>query len=250
MRTALITGGSAGLGLALTKDLAAHGWHVVVDGRDVERLQHSVGSLPGTITQVAGDVTDPAHRQALAAAVARTGRLDLLVHNASTLGPTPLPPLAEVDPDGLDDVWLTNVAAPLALTQLVLPALRASGGVLVGISSDAAVEHYEGWGAYAASKAALDQVTLTLGAENPEIAAYAIDPGDMRTAMHQAAFPGEDISDRPLPETVVPAIRILLRQRPANGRYRAAEFALATARAAQPVGNGVIPSADQRGVSA
>ncbi len=147
------------------------------------------------------------------------------MHNASTLGPTPLPALAEVDLDGFDDVWLTNVAAPLALTQLLLPALRASGGVLVGISSDAAVEHYEGWGAYAASKAALDQVTLTLGAENPEIAAFAVDPGDMRTAMHQAAFPGEDISDRPLPETVVPAIRTLLRQRPGNGRYRAADFA-------------------------
>lgn len=225
MHTALITGGSAGLGLALTRDLAADGWHVVVDGRDATRLQEAVGSLPGTITQVAGDVTDPAHRAALAAAVATSGRLDLLVHNASTLGPTPLPPLAEVDPDGLDDVWHTNVAAPLALTQLVLPALRASGGVLVGISSDAAVEHYEGWGAYAASKAALDHVTLTLGVENPQVAAYAIDPGDMRTAMHQAAFPGEDISDRPLPETVVPAIRALIRERPASGRYRAADFA-------------------------
>src|SRR6476661_10195741 len=229
MHTALITGGSAGLGLALTTDLAADGWHVVVDGRDGARLQQAVGRLPGSITQVAGDVTDPAHRRALAAAVATTGRLDLLVHNASTLGPTPLPALADVDPEGLDDVWLTNVAAPLALTQLLLPALRASGGVLVGISSDAAVEHYEGWGAYAASKAALDHVTLTLGAENPQIAAYALDPGDMRTAMQQAAFPGEDISDRPLPETVVPAIRTLLRRRPVNGRYRAADFAVVAA---------------------
>jgi NAD(P)-dependent dehydrogenase (short-subunit alcohol dehydrogenase family) len=227
MHTALITGGSAGLGLALTRSLAADGWHVVVDGRDAARLKEAVGSLHGTITQVAGDVTDPAHREALAAAVTATGRLDLLVHNASTLGPTPLPALAEVDLDGFDDVWLTNVAAPLALTQLLLPALRASAGILVGISSDAAVEHYEGWGAYAASKAALDQVTLTLGAENQEIAAYAVDPGDMRTAMHQAAFPGEDISDRPLPETVVPAFRALLGQRPVNGRYRAADFAVA-----------------------
>jgi NAD(P)-dependent dehydrogenase (short-subunit alcohol dehydrogenase family) len=225
MHTALITGGSAGLGLALARDLAADGWHVVIDGRDAARLKHAAETLDGTVTLVGGDVTDPAHRQALAAAVAASGRLDLLVHNASTLGPTPLPHLAEVSPDDLDDVWLTNVAAPLALTQLLLPALRASGGVLVGISSDAAVEHYEGWGAYAASKAALDQLTLTLGAENPEISAYAVDPGDMRTAMHQAAFPGEDISDRPLPETVVPAIRNLVRQRPANGRYRAADFA-------------------------
>ena len=226
MHTALITGGSAGLGLALTSDLAADGWHVVVDGRDAARLQQAVGALDGTITQVAGDVTDPAHRQALAAAVTATGRLDLLVHNASTLGPTPLPALADVDLDGFDDVWLTNVAAPLALTQLLLPALRASGGVVVGVSSDAAVEHYEGWGAYAASKAALDQVILTIGAENSEVAAYAVDPGEMRTAMHQAAFPGEDISDRPLPESVVPALRALLRQRPGNGRYRAADFAV------------------------
>ena len=225
MHTALITGGSAGLGLALTRDLAADGWHVVVDGRDAARLDQAVGSLDGTITQLAGDVTDPDHRQSLAAAVTATGRLDLLVHNASTLGPTPLPALAEVDLDGFDGVWLTNVAAPLALTQLLLPALRAFGGVLVGISSDAAVEHYEGWGAYAASKAALDHVVLTLGAENPQIAAYAVDPGDMRTAMHQAAFPGEDLSDRPLPEAVVPALRALLRARPANGRYRAGDFA-------------------------
>jgi NAD(P)-dependent dehydrogenase (short-subunit alcohol dehydrogenase family) len=225
MHTALITGGSAGLGLALTRSLAADGWHVVVDGRDAARLQEAVGSLDGTLTPVAGDLTDPAHRRALADVVTTTGRLDLLVHNASTLGPTPLPHLAELDLDAFDDVWHTNVAAPLALTQLLLPALRAARGLLVSISSDAAVEHYEGWGAYAASKAALDHVTLTLGAENPEIAAYAVDPGDMRTAMHQAAFPGEDISDRPLPESVVPAFRTLLRRRPATGRYRAADLA-------------------------
>jgi len=225
MNTALVTGGSAGLGLALARDLAADGWHVVVDARDADRLAHVVGSLHGRVTAVAGDVTDPDHREALAAAALATGRLDLLVHNASTLGPTPLPALADLDLDALDGVWLTNVVAPLALTQLVLPALRATGGTLLGISSDAAVEHYEGWGAYAASKAALDQVVLTLGAENPEVAAYAVDPGDMRTAMHQAAFPGEDISDRPLPESVVPALRALLRTRPASGRYRASELA-------------------------
>ena len=225
MNTALVTGGSAGLGLALARDLAADGWHVVVDARDADRLAHVVGSLHGRVTAVAGDVTDPDHRAARAAAALATGRLALLVHNASTLGPTPLPALADLDLDALDGVWLTNVVAPLALTQLVLPALRATGGTLLGISSDAAVEHYERWGAYAASKAALDQVVLTLGAENPEVAAYAVDPGDMRTAMHQAAFPGEDISDRPLPESVVPALRALLRTRPASGRYRASELA-------------------------
>jgi NAD(P)-dependent dehydrogenase (short-subunit alcohol dehydrogenase family) len=229
MHTAIVTGGSAGLGLALARDLALDGWHVVVDARDAARLAAAVrsidGSVTGVVTGVPGDVTDPSHRHALAAAAPATGRLDLLVHNASTLGPTPLPALADLDLDGLDGTWLTNVAAPLALTQLVLPTLRASAGALVGISSDAAVEHYEGWGAYAASKAALDHVVLTLGAENPEIAAYAVDPGDMRTAMQQAAFPGEDISDRPLPESVVPALRALLRSRPANGRYKAADFA-------------------------
>jgi NAD(P)-dependent dehydrogenase (short-subunit alcohol dehydrogenase family) len=239
MHTALVTGGSAGLGRALTRDLVADGWHVVVDARDGRRLADGVAELDGldgTVTQVAGDVADPAHREALVAAVAEAGRLDLLVHNASTLGPTPLPALADLDLDGFDEVWLTNVVAPLALTQQLLPALRASRGTVVGISSDAALEHYEGWGAYAASKAALDQLTLTIGAENPEVSAYAVDPGDMRTAMHQAAFPGEDISDRPLPETVVPALRALLRQRPANGRYRAADFAVAAASPTVPQG--------------
>lgn len=224
MQTALVTGGSAGLGLALAQDLAADGWHVVIDGRDGDRLRGATASIRGEVTAVAGDITDPHHRAELAAVVERVGRLDLLVHNASTLGPSPLPALAELDLDAFDDVWLTNVVAPLALTQAVLAALRRAHGVVVSISSDAAVEHYEGWGAYAASKAALDHLTLTIGAENPDLAAYAVDPGDMRTAMHQAAFPGEDISDRPLPVIVVPALRALLHARPVSGRYRAADF--------------------------
>jgi NAD(P)-dependent dehydrogenase (short-subunit alcohol dehydrogenase family) len=171
-------------------------------------------------------VSDQSHRERLADQVQELGgRLDLLVNNASTLGPTPLLPLADLPAEELDHIWRTNVAAPLALTRALLPALRAAGGVLLNVSSDAAVEHYEGWGGYAASKAALDHLTLTLGAENPWLAAYAVDPGDMRTAMHQAAFPGEDISDRPLPETVVPQLLALLRQRPPSGRYRAAAFA-------------------------
>ena len=148
----------------------------------------------------------------------------MLVHNASTLGPLPLRPLRELPAAGLADVWRTNVGAPLALTQLLLPVLHRSGGVLLTISSDAAVEHYPTWGVYGASKAASDHLTLTLGAEE-DLPAYAVDPGDMRTAMHQAAFPGEDISDRPLPEGVVPALRALVRARPANGRYRAGDFA-------------------------
>ena len=225
MSVALITGGSSGLGRALAHALATEGWRVIVDGRDAGRLSTSVRH-PG-ILAVPGDVTNDWHRGALAAAVEREGRLDLLVHNASTLGPTPLPRLAAVTVEDLDLVWRTNVAAPLALTVDLLPALVASRGALVSISSDAGVEHYEGWGLYGASKAALDHLTLTAGAENPEIAAYAVDPGDMRTPMHQDAFPGEDISDRPLPDTVVPHLLALLAARPRSGRYRAADAPVA-----------------------
>jgi NAD(P)-dependent dehydrogenase (short-subunit alcohol dehydrogenase family) len=231
MKTALVTGASAGLGLALTRALAADDWTVVVDARGRDRLAQAVDSLGPHVRAVAGDVTDPQHRARLVEVVETTGRLDLLVHNASTLGQTPLPPLAELRPEAFDETWLTNVAAPLALTQALLPLLRTSSGTLLSISSDAAVEHYPGWGGYAATKAALDHVTLTLGEENPTIAAYAVDPGDLRTALHQAAFPGEDISDRPLPETAVPALLELVRRRPPNGRYRAADFADAAGRA-------------------
>lgn len=225
MSVALITGGSAGLGRALAHALADEDWRVVVDGRDPDRFS-SAADHPG-IVAIPGDVTNEWHRGALAAAVEREGRLDLLVHNASTLGPTPLPRLDEVRTDDLHQVWRTNVAAPLALTADLLPLLVASRGTLVSISSDAGVEHYEGWGLYGASKAALDHLTLTFGAENPEITTYAVDPGDMRTQMHQDAFPGEDISDRPLPEAVVPHLLALLEVRPASGRYRAADFPVA-----------------------
>lgn len=229
MSVALITGGSAGLGRALARALAADGWQVVVDGRDAGRLA-AAADHPGVVG-VPGDVTNEWHCGALAAAVEREGRLDLLVHNASTLGPTPLPRLEDATTEALHQVWRTNVGAPHALTAELLPLLVASRGTLLSISSDAGVEHYEGWGLYGASKAALDHLTLTFGAENPEIAAYAVDPGDMRTQMHQDAFPGEDISDRPLPETVVPHLLALLATRPASGRYRAADFP-----AALPVG--------------
>ena len=226
MSTAVVTGGSAGLGKALARALAAQGWEVVIDGRDGARLEEAAAEIGDGCRPVVGDVTDPRHRERLAHQVRELGgRLDVLVNNASTLGPTPLQPLADLGAEALHDIWLTNAAAPLALTQALLPALRAAGGVLLNVSSDAAVEHYETWGGYAASKAALDHLTLTLGAENPWLAAYAVDPGDMRTAMHQAAFPGEDISDRPLPETVVPHLLALLRLRPPSGRYRAAAFA-------------------------
>lgn len=225
MTTALITGGSAGLGRALAAALVHDGWAVIIDARNADRLHEAARGIGPGVQALPGDVTDPTHREELVRAVEEHGGLDLLVNNASTIGPSPMPTVAAIDANALDDIWLTNVAAPLALAQALLPHLRRADGALVNISSDAAVEHYEGWGGYAASKAALDHLTLTLAAEEPGLRAYAVDPGDMRTAMHQAAFPGEDISDRPLPEAVVPALLALVRARPESGRYRAAEFA-------------------------
>ncbi|MCF6377980.1 SDR family oxidoreductase [Nocardioides KLBMP 9356] len=221
-RVALVTGGSAGLGLALTRALAADGWHVITDGRSPEKFKEA--ELPDGVTTILGDLTDGDHREDLRIEVERHGRLDLLVHNASTLGPLPMKQLSGVDIADLTQMWRTNIGGPLVLTSLLLPWLRVADGVLLSISSDAAVNHYETWGLYGASKAALDHVTLTYGAETG-LTAYAVDPGDMRTAMHQDAFPGEDISDRPLPETVVPSILTLLDQRPDSGRYRAEDFA-------------------------
>ena len=218
---ALVTGGSAGLGLALCHELARRGWRVVTDGRNEERF--TAAGLPAGVTVVVGDLTDADHRDRLRTEVERHGRLDLLVHNASTLGPLPMRPLTEVDAGDLASVWRTNVGGPLVLTSALLPWLREADGVLLSISSDAAVNHYETWGLYGASKAALDHLTLTYATETG-VRAYAVDPGDMRTAMHQDAFPGEDISDRPLPETVVPRLLALLDARPESGRYVAADL--------------------------
>lgn len=222
--TALITGASKGLGRALTLALADRGWRIVIDARTPAALAAVAAGRP-SVVPVPGDVTDPAHRIALRDAVADLGRLDLLVNNASDLGPSPLPVLGRYPIDDLRSVYETDVVAPLALTQLLLPALRAARGVIVNISSDAAVEAYPGWGGYGSAKAALDQVAAVLGAEEPDLAVYAVDPGDMRTDMHQAAFPDEDISDRPAPESVVPGLLRLLDDRPASGRYRASEWA-------------------------
>ncbi len=227
MPTALITGGSKGLGLALATDLIADGWRVVVDARTGSVLDAAAATAtgPGTLVPLAGDITDAGHRSALAGSAGP--RLDLLVLNASTLGTTPLPPLATYDTAALRHVFETNTVAPLALAQLVLPAVRAAGGTVLAISSDAAVEPYPGWGAYGASKAALDHLARVLGVEEGEnaVRVYAVDPGDMRTDMHAAAFPGEDISDRPDPATVVPALRTLAAGDRPSGRYTAAELA-------------------------
>ncbi|MEZ5092862.1 SDR family NAD(P)-dependent oxidoreductase [Nocardioides sp.] len=220
---ALVTGGSSGLGRELVLSLAARGWTVVTDGRRADRLAELAD--PGIVT-VPGDLTDADHRTALRAELTGLGRLDLLVHNAGTLGPSPLPRLETITPDQLQQTWRPNVGAPLVLTGELLDLLVASRGTVVAITSDAAVEHYPGWGLYGASKAALEHLVLTYAAENPELTAYAVDPGDLRTEMHQAAFPGEDISDRPLPETVVPHLLALVDRRPPSGRYRAAEVSL------------------------
>lgn len=226
MPLALITGASRGFGLALATSLAELGWDLIVDGRNAATLNAATEPLGPAVTAVPGDVADPAHRVELAAAAARAGRLDLLVNNASTLGPSPLPALARYPVDALEEVFRTNTLAPLALTQALLPYL-APGGTIVNVTSDAAAEAYEGWGGYGASKAALDRISAVLGAEHPQIHVYAFDPGDMRTAMHQDAFPGEDISDRPEPETVVPSLLRLLEEAPPSGRYRASDLLVA-----------------------
>lgn len=217
---ALITGASQGLGGAWAAELLRLGWEVVGDARDDVRLRQSLPSARA----VPGDVTDPAHRAALVDAVG--GRLDLLVNNASELGPSPLPTLAAIALPAVRTVFETNVLAPLALTQALLPALRSAGGTIVNVSSDAAVSAYPGWGGYGASKAALDQLSAVLAVEEPEVRVYAVDPGDLRTAMHQRAFPGEDISDRQDPQGIVPALLRLVRERPASGRYLAADWAV------------------------
>jgi NAD(P)-dependent dehydrogenase (short-subunit alcohol dehydrogenase family) len=221
---ALVTGASQGLGRALAAELAWDGWRVIVDARDGERLARAVAEMPGRVTAVPGDVASPVHRARLAAAVRAAGRLDLLVNNASALGPSPLPRLADLPLWELDRVLSVNVVAPLALLQLLARRLEDAGGAVVNVSSDAAVEAYEGWGGYGASKAALDRLTAVAAVEHPRLRVYAFDPGDMATGMHQRAFPGEDIGDRPPPESVVPALLRLVRDGRPSGRYRAADL--------------------------
>ncbi len=222
-RTAIVTGGSRGLGLALVRSLAAAGWHVVTDGRDPVALGTTAGGIAGVVA-IPGDVTDAGHRAALVAAAG--GPIDLLVNNAGGLGPSPLPALADYPLGALADLFVVNVVAPIGLIQAALPHL-APGAVVVDITSDASVEAYEGWGGYGATKAALDHAGRVLAAERPDLRVLSIDPGDMRTQMHQDAFPGEDISDRPPPEDSVPAILALVDGDQSSGRYRASEVVAA-----------------------
>ena len=234
----MITGASRGLGRALAAGLAREGYDLIIDARDAAALDAAAGAVRlaagdtavghtvvgTTVTAVPGDVTDPAHRAVLLAAAEAAGRLDLLVNNAGTLGASPLPALADYPPDQLRAAFEVNVIAPIALTQLMLPLLRASGGAVLNITSDAAVEAYAGWGGYGAAKAALEQASNVLAAEEVGLRVWWADPGDLRTDMHQRAFPGEDISDRPWPETVVPAFIRLVAERLPSGRYRAAHL--------------------------
>ena len=230
MPVAVITGASQGLGLALARSLAERGWSLVLDARGVDRLAEATRDLPGGPHRVVpGDVTDPTHRSALSDAAAQLGGADLLVNNASTLGRSPLPAFADLEAATYTRILGVNVVAPMALTQVLLPQLREHAGIVLNISSDAAVEPYETWGGYGSAKAALDHASRILAAEEPLLRVYAVDPGDMRTAMHRDAFPGEDISDRPLPETVVPALLRLLEGDHASGRVRAADLQAVTA---------------------
>jgi NAD(P)-dependent dehydrogenase (short-subunit alcohol dehydrogenase family) len=223
MPTAIITGASRGLGLALARALAQRGWALVLDARgtaDLERVARELGSVTEVVA-LPGDVSDDWHRGALVEAAG--DEIDLLVNNASVLGPSPQPALTQYPLRELECVYSVNVLAPLALAQLVVPRLP-EGGCIINVTSDAAIEPYEGWGGYGSSKAALEQLSAILAAEQPALRVYAADPGDMRTHMHQEAFPGQDISDRPAPEDSVPGLLTLVEGRLPSGRYRAKDL--------------------------
>jgi NAD(P)-dependent dehydrogenase (short-subunit alcohol dehydrogenase family) len=220
-RVALVTGASRGLGLALTGSLVKEGWTVVVDARHPADLAAAVTDLGDGVFGVAGDVTDPDHRRRLGVTVESLGGLDLLVNNASFLGPSPQPRLDAYPLEVFRRVYEVNAVAPLALIQELLPLLRRSHGVVINVTSDAAVEGYQGWGGYGSSKAALEQITRVLAAEEPELRFYWVDPGDMNTRMQEEAFPGEDVSDRPPPDESVPGLLHLISARPPSGRYLA-----------------------------
>jgi NAD(P)-dependent dehydrogenase (short-subunit alcohol dehydrogenase family) len=221
-KTALITGASRGLGLALARSLAAEDWSLIIDARGAEDLEAARAELADltSVAAIPGDVRNEEHRRALAGAARDAGGLDALVNNASILGPSPQPALLDYPLDALEEVYRANTLAPLALIQAVRSELKP-GARILNVTSDAAIEPYEGWGGYGSSKAALEQLSNILAAENPDLRVYRVDPGDMRTRMHQEAFPGEDISDRPLPEESVPGLLGLLRGDLPSGRYEA-----------------------------
>lgn len=226
-RTALITGASRGLGLALARELAGRGWALIVDARGATALEAARAELAarGRVVAVAGDVTDAAHRSAIAAAARALGGLDAIINNASILGPSPQPGLLDYPLDALELVYRTNVIAPLAVLQDLRTELKPDAHI-INITSDAGVEAYAGWGGYGSSKAALEQLSAILAAENPGLHVYWVDPGDMNTQMQQEAYPGEDISDRPPPEESVPGLVELLEGERPSGRYKARELSV------------------------
>jgi NAD(P)-dependent dehydrogenase (short-subunit alcohol dehydrogenase family) len=224
MPVAIITGASRGLGLALARALAHRHWTLIIDARErgpLERAARELGAVTDVVA-VRGDVSDARHRDNLIEAAG--AQINLVVNNASVLGPSPMPGLATYPVRELERVYAVNVLGPLAIAQLAVPRLPA-GGVIINMTSDAAVEPYEGWGGYGSSKAALEQISSILAAEHPSLHIFAVDPGDMRTRMHQDAFPGEDISDRPPPEDSVPGLLALIDNPPPSGRYRARALA-------------------------
>jgi NAD(P)-dependent dehydrogenase (short-subunit alcohol dehydrogenase family) len=228
-KNAIVTGASRGLGRALAAELADAGWNVIIDARGEDGLALAAARIGRDIIAIPGDITDSTHRAALLAALG--GRpLHLLVNNAGILGPSPLPNVADFDADALQTIFDVNVIAPLQLTQAALPLLRASHGIVLDVTSDAAIEAYPGWGGYGAAKAATEQLRNVLAAEEPDVTVWRVDPGNLRTDMHQLAFPGEDISDRPVPESVAPGLLGLLFERPASGRYRLSDFVPAATR--------------------
>lgn len=224
-RTAIVTGASRGLGLATAQALAADRWQVIMDARDPDSLEAAAEQVEGA-RAIPGDVSDPEHREQLIVESARAGGLDLLMNNASVLGPSPQPRVESYPLDTLRYVYEVNVLAPFALSQAALPMLRQCRGALVNVTSDAGTEPFEGWAGYGSSKAALDQFSAILAAEEPDIRVYRFDPGDMNTRMHQEAFPGEDISNRPLPEQSVPALMALIEGQSPSGAYRASDALL------------------------
>lgn len=221
----LITGASRGLGLALARALASEGWNLILNARGADELEIAANDLSTRtrVISIPGDVTDPIHRQALVKAVERLGGIDVLMNNASFLGPSPQPVLLDYPLETLKHVYLTNVFAPLALIQALSSHFRP-GAVIINVSSDAAVETYAGWGGYGSSKAALERLSAILASENPQWKVYWVDPGDMRTQMQQEAYPGQDISDRPLPEESVAGFMALITGRLPAGRYKAREM--------------------------
>lgn len=221
-RTAIVTGASRGFGLAVAEELSRAGWNLVIDARtgaDLDEAARSISARGMVVRAIPGDVTDPDHVRALLTAATDLGQLSALINNAGILGPSPQPRLADYPLAVLDDLLGVYLIGPLRLIQIALPELRQHRGAVVNITSDAAVEAYECWGGYGAAKAALEQMSNVLAVEEPEISVYTLDPGDMRTRMHQEAFPDEDIGDRPLPETRAPAVLRLLERRPPSGRY-------------------------------